>query len=303
MGWFKKHKLISGLIVIVVFIVLIANNGNKARSVSTTASNSVQDTATTTTLATGSTTAKSSSSTSAPPTSSALASTITTTSVAGSTTAKSSSSTSAPPTSSAPVATTTTTPASTTTTVAATTSNWYDTTYGTFKPVTVSGSSDGVITLPSAATTGIITARYVGSSNFIISALDASNQPTTDLPVDTIGNYSGVTGYGFNNLGNPAAELQITATGSWSVTVSPVSSATASRPASGSGDMVFLYNGPATNWSLTNTGSENFIVSQYSSSIFPNLAVDEIGHYSGEVPMDAGPSVVLIQSDGNWTIS
>ena len=230
MSWFKKHKLISGLIVIVVFIALIANNGNKARSVSATASNSVQDTATTTTSAIGSSTAKSASSTSAPPTSSAL------------------------------VSTTTTTSASTTTTVATTTSNWYDTTYGTFKPITVSGSSDGVITLPPTATTGIISAKYLGSSNFIISALDASNQPTTDLPVDTIGNYSGVTGYGFNNLGNPAAELQITAAGSWSVTVSPVSSAITSRPTSGTGDMVFLYNGPAANWSLTNTGSGNFIV-------------------------------------------
>ena len=271
MGWFKKHKLISGLIVIVVFIALIANNGNKARSVSATASNSVQDTATTTTSAIGSSTAKSASSTSAPPTSSALVST--------------------------------TTSASTTTTVATTTSNWYDTTYGTFKPITVSGSSDGVITLPPTATTGIISAKYLGSSNFIISALDASNQPTTDLPVDTIGNYSGVTGYGFNNLGNPAAELQITAAGSWSVTVSPVSSAITSRPTSGTGDMVFLYNGPAANWSLTNTGSGNFIVSQYSNSPFPNIAVNEIGPYSGEVPIDAGPSVVLIQSDGNWTIS
>ena len=273
MGWFKKHKLISGLIVIVVFIALIANNGNKARSASTTASNSVQDTSTTATSAIGSSTAKSASSTSVPLTSSAL------------------------------VSTTTTTSASTTTTVATTTSNWYDTTYGTFKPITVSGSSDGVITLPPTATTGIISAKYLGSSNFIISALDASNQPTTDLPVDTIGNYSGVTGYGFNNLGNPATELQITAAGSWSVTVSPVSSAITSRPTSGTGDMVFLYNGPAANWSLTNTGSGNFIVSQYSSSPFPNIAVNEIGPYSGEVPIDAGPSVVLIQSDGNWTIS
>jgi hypothetical protein len=33
----------------------------------------------------------------------------------------------------------------------------------------------------------------------------------------------------------------------------------------------------------------------------PNLAVNEIGDYSGTVPFDAGPSVIQIGADGKWT--
>ncbi|MGC5167828.1 hypothetical protein [Luteimicrobium sp. DT211] len=34
----------------------------------------------------------------------------------------------------------------------------------------------------------------------------------------------------------------------------------------------------------------------------PNLAVNEIGSYKGDVPALKGPSVVTVTSDGVWTI-
>jgi Protein of unknown function (DUF2510) len=182
------------------------------------------------------------------------------------------------------------------------TANPYDKAYGTFTATTVSGTSDSVIPLPAGVKAGLITAKYTGADNFIVIGLDANNAQTTDLPVDTIGNYSGVTTWGLESIGNASTQLKVTATGPWTITLSPVSAAPASTPASGQGDSVFLYGGSAATWALSTNGSANFIVMQYSSSPLPNIAVDEIGSYSGSVPMNAGPSVVTIKADGSWTI-
>ena len=195
--------------------------------------------------------------------------------------------------SSAGSATTSTSPAKT---------SWYDTTYGTFTPVTTTGTSDTVIPLPAGAKGGIITATYTGASNFSIVLLDKSNQPTIDAPVNVIGNYSGVTGFGFASLGNPGTQLQVSGQGTWSITVAPVSSAQAKTPASGTGDSVFLYNGAATTWSLTGAGTGNFNVIEYSANPMPAINVNTIGAYKGKVPVDAGPAVVVIGADGAWTI-
>lgn len=181
--------------------------------------------------------------------------------------------------------------------------SWYDSKFGSFAPIMASGTSDSVIKLPSGTKAGIITAKYTGSDDFIITGLDSNNQQTPDLPVDTMGSYSGVTAFGLEQLGSAPTQLKVTATGSWSVTIAPISSAPIAVPKSGTGDLVFLYNGRAANWNLGFKGSGDFIVSQFSSAIMPNLAVDEMGNYSGTVPMDPGPSVVQVEADGSWTIS
>jgi hypothetical protein len=181
--------------------------------------------------------------------------------------------------------------------------SWYDSTYGKFAPVTTKGTSDTVIKLPAGAKGGIITSSYTGSSNFIIEVLDAGNQPTIDGPVNAIGNYKGTTAFGFNSIGNPGTQLKVTGVGTWSITIAPVSSAPATKPATGTGDAVFLYSGPAATWSFTNAGDANFIVNEYSADPFPGIGVNEIGTYSGKKPVNAGPAVVVLESNGAWTIS
>jgi hypothetical protein len=158
-----------------------------------------------------------------------------------------------------------------------------------------------VITLPAGVKAGIIAATYTGAGNFSIQGLDKSNQPTTDLAVNTIGAYSGTTAFGLETVGGGDATFQITADAAWTVTISPLSTATA-LPASGTGDGVFKYDGDPKTWAITGASSGNFVVQQYSASPLPNLAVNEIGAYSGKVPADAGPSIVVINSDGAWTI-
>lgn len=183
-------------------------------------------------------------------------------------------------------------------------SSWYTETYGTFETLTKKGKGDGIIKLPADAEVGVVTAVHKGSANFSLSVLDETNQPTGDLLVNTIGNYKGTTAYGFSALGNPGVKIQVTADGSWSVKVAPVSSApTLTIPAKGTGDKVFLYDGGAADWNVVHKGKSNFALIQYSSDIMPNLAVNEIGNYKGQVPMSAGPSVVDISADGAWSFS
>lgn len=179
----------------------------------------------------------------------------------------------------------------------------YDKTYGTFAPIKQTGTGDSVIALPAGAKAGIVTASHQGSSNFALNILDASNQPTGDLLVNTIGNYSGVTAYGMNALGNGGVNLQVKADGAWNITISPVSAAPdLTLPGSATGDQVYKYGGAAGNWTFTNQGQGNFAVIQYGGAM-PNLAVNTVGAYSGKVPMFAGPTVVVVKSDGPWTVA
>lgn len=180
--------------------------------------------------------------------------------------------------------------------------SWADETYGSFPAETHTGAGDNLITLPAGATAGVVTASHDGRSNFSLSVLDASNQPTGDLLVNTIGSYAGTTVYGFTSFGE-GATIQVTADGNWSVTLAPVSSAPTVE-ASGTGDAVFVYEGAAGKLTATHEGSSNFVVSEETDKAFHfGLLVNEIGVYSGTVPLSSGPSVISVKADGTWTLA
>lgn len=179
--------------------------------------------------------------------------------------------------------------------------SWADDAFGTFEIITQTGTGDNLITLPDGATTGTITATHDGGANFVVNMLDASNSPTGDLLVNTIGAYSGTTGYGFNSLGD-ATTLEVNADGNWSITISPVSAAPA-LAASGAGDAVYLFDGSAGKLTATHDGSSNFVVLEETDETFSmGLLVNEIGAYTGTVPLSSGPSVISIKADGAWTL-
>jgi hypothetical protein len=186
-------------------------------------------------------------------------------------------------------------------TTAEPTTNPYDEQFGTFAAVKKTGRGDSTIKLPSGATAGLVTATHKGSSNFAIEVLDAKNQ-TVDLLVNEIGRYAGTTAFGLSTFGDEPAKLKVQADGSWTVAITPISSAKGlSAKTSGKGDTVLTYGGDAQDWKITHKGSSNFVVTQVTD--FPDLLVNEIGNYSGVVPMTAGPSVVTIQADGAWTMT
>ena len=183
----------------------------------------------------------------------------------------------------------------------ATVQSWADETFGTFTPGTQAGTGDNLVALPAGATAGIVTATHDGAANFAISVLDAENGSTGELLVNTIGPYTGTTLFG-RGLSEPVT-LQITADGSWTLTIAPFSTAPLLAPA-GSGDAVFLYDGGTGALTATHDGDGNFVVSEDTGDLFEfGLLVNEIGPYSGTVPLSAGPSIIDVKANGGWTLT
>lgn len=183
---------------------------------------------------------------------------------------------------------------------APTAGSWADKKYGTFVSISESGSGDSIVSLPAGATAGIVTAQYTGESNFALQVIDAQNASTGQLLVNTIGGYTGTTAYGFNALAAGAA-VQITASGPWTLRFDPVSAAPP-LAAAGSGDAVFLYSEGAARLTASHSGESNFVVQEETDGFAFGLLVNEIGAYTGTVPLSAGPSVITVTADGAWTL-
>ena len=180
-------------------------------------------------------------------------------------------------------------------------SEWANGTFGEFAPIVQSGVGDNIVALPTGATGGIVIASHAGSCNFAVMVLDATNASTGELLVNTIGAYQGTTPWGITAF-SEGVNLQITADGEWTVQILPMGSAPALAP-SGTGDAVFVYDGPVGALAATHAGSSNFaIIEEVSNGFSMGLLVNEIGAYSGTVPLSAGPSVIVVTADGAWTL-
>ncbi|WP_051393144.1 hypothetical protein [Glycomyces arizonensis] len=180
--------------------------------------------------------------------------------------------------------------------------DYFSSSFPVFDAVTESGSGDSVIDLPAGQ--GIITASHSGSGNFILTTLDENNE-MSDLPVNAIGSYDGTAAYGIAGLGGDATSLEITAGGSWEITIAPIADAPElGDPQESQGDGVYRYTGGAANWKLTHDGAHNFIVTYVSDSMFGfDLLVNEIGSYDGTSAVTSGPAVVIVNADGGWSIA
>lgn len=179
---------------------------------------------------------------------------------------------------------------------------WADETYGTFDASNHEGSGDSIIDLPGGVTAGLVTASFSGDGNFAIIPIDADNESTAELLVNTIGAYQGTTAWGIGGLGD-AVRLQVTANGPWTIALSPASTA-GSLPPSGEGDGVFLYTDGAGSLTFAAPAESHVAVVQDTGSDLEwGLLVNEIGPYEGTVPIKAGPSLLVLTVTGDWTAS
>jgi hypothetical protein len=175
--------------------------------------------------------------------------------------------------------------------------------YPVFDAVEHSGNGDGVIDLPEGVTQAMVTASSTDDSHFSINALDANNEGTGDLLVNSIGAYEGVTALGMHEIGGEPVRLEVTAGGDWTLTIAPLSTAPA-LPEGGTGDGVFRYEGDAATWAITSTADSHFGVSYYTDADFEMaLLVNEVGAYEGEVAASAGPGLVTVTAGGDWTLT
>ena len=143
---------------------------------------------------------------------------------------------------------------------------------------------------------------YVGSSNFIVEPLDASNQSTGESLANEIGTWKGSAPFGLSVLSGSPTKIKIQAEGEWSIRIAPISTAPQFKiPSAGRGTGVYLYVGDAATWAITHVGEANFIVEQTGADGTQDGLINEIGRYAGTVPVSAGPSIISIQADGTWT--
>jgi hypothetical protein len=188
--------------------------------------------------------------------------------------------------------------AATTTSSTTTTS----TTTTTLPPNSVyDGHGDDVIAIKKPGTSGgfIVLATHNGRSNFIVTELDASQQRVSGL-INEIGNFTGTVPLDFLSTQN-GAYFQVKADGDWHFEIKPLNQARRfTGSTDGTGDDVVIYTGNAGIASITHDGRSNIIMVAYGTT--RTTLVNEIGTYSGRVPMPSGPQAITIQADGHWTI-
>jgi hypothetical protein len=144
-----------------------------------------------------------------------------------------------------------------------------------------------------------VVASHRGSSNFAVWAMDADGQER-DLVINEIGRYAGSRPLGIEET--PSA-LKVEADGSWKITVKVLEKAPSwPRKTSGKGATVLRVD-PATapaGAKVTHRGRSNFVVQTYGET--PELLINQIGKYSGNIDITPGTKVIAIEGDGSWTM-
>lgn len=172
---------------------------------------------------------------------------------------------------------------------------------GTFDESTVTGVGDSVVDIPCSGTPCAIELHHDGGSNFAVWCVDSSGN-NLDLMVNTIGQYSGIV-TDFSDS-DDAAMLSITADGNWSITFRPlknIQQMTNGTQMQGD-NVVYLDEQSLTKLNITNQGSSNFVVKGIGMDR-SDLLVNEIGSYTGTVIWNEPQSILIVQSDGTWSMS
>jgi hypothetical protein len=202
-------------------------------------------------------------------------------------------------------------------------SNWYsaqfhqgclgpkiDKKYCSFDPIHISGSGNETVELPFENSDGnvavpecLLIATYEGSGNFEVRTFDKEKREPAYEVVMSQGKYSGTTTFGgTNRAGHFAQSLKISADGPWTITVESIDNvAPFTAPSNGTGDMVFLYTGPAPSWTLTNVGEGESSLDE-SSIVQGTEPVQAGGDSSVRLEGFEGPALLIIKSTDEWII-
>lgn len=181
---------------------------------------------------------------------------------------------------------------------------WATSLYGTFSPLTSSGTGDSHVAVPKGVKGALLTVTNNGADDqdFRVEVYNQFGKPMSTL-IDVVGDYQGTVAYGLTSqLGATPTTILITSTGNWTVEFAPVASASMELGQGNSSD-VFLYggeSGPLTVQSLT---SGAFTLTSYSgSNPTANVLTTQTGWWTGQVNIPAGPLVLVVGSDGAWNI-
>lgn len=177
-----------------------------------------------------------------------------------------------------------------------------------FTPVTLTGRGDKVakFTIPQDVPAIAVITCSQGYDNFAVETL-AADGSENDLLVNTIGSYKGTVLFDEQQDQHSVA-FKVTAAGSWTIAVKPITSAAQWSGASsvtGKGDQVLYVTGDVSGlatFKITHKGTSNFAVIAYTDTE-SDLLVNEIGNYSGEQLLPSGTLLVAITADGTWAMT
>ena len=192
------------------------------------------------------------------------------------------------------------------------------------KPKTLSGYGDDVSSsFDLNEGIAIFDMTYSGGSNFIIWLYNADTGERKELLVNEIGSYSGSGLIGVTTGGSGVSPgkyvLEVTASGSWQVTVeqpSPSTAVSLPQTITGRGADVpspfMIESGKgAVKFTMHHDGSRNFIIWLYNvNGKREELLVNEIGNYDGSKLVSVGgysgaePGIhyLDVEADGSWSI-
>jgi len=181
---------------------------------------------------------------------------------------------------------------------------WATSLYGTFSPLTSSGTGNSHVAVPKGVKGALLTVTNNGADDqdFRVEVYNQFGKPMSTL-IDVMGDYQGTVAYGLaSQLGVTPTTILITSSGNWTVEFAPVASASMEFGQGNSSD-VFLYDGESGPLTVQSLTSGAFTLTSYSgSNPAANILTTQTGWWTGQVNIPAGPLVLVVGSDGAWNI-
>lgn len=174
-----------------------------------------------------------------------------------------------------------------------------DQAFGTFTAVEKSGSGDSTISMPGGVSAALVTID--GGSSALVTAKDSEGRLAGIVTTYSDGK---VTDMVNSFSGKDIANLEVKASGSWKITLSPVSSAPAVPLPGQIGKGIYIYDGPATtlNVDAPGEGYVNVNFRPVTSDKFPDKLTGE-GPYKGSISVNESPIIVDVYVRDTLNIS
>ena len=172
---------------------------------------------------------------------------------------------------------------------------------------TFSGSGDSVVTVAPVSEPVLVAMTHDGVRNFAVISKTADDGYIT-LLANIIGSYSGTRLQELSKR-QKLSMFEVTADGNWTITIKPLSAATAwsGQSISGSGDVVVRVpkkTKPGNKLGMQHIGTSNFAIISYSKKgKYLSLKANEIGDYTGQKTFGKGATYLGVESEGTWTLT
>lgn len=181
---------------------------------------------------------------------------------------------------------------------------WATSLYGTFSPLTASGTGDSHVAVPKGVKGALLTVTNNGADDqeFRVEVYNQFGKPMGTL-INVVGDYQGTVAYGLaSQVGATPTTILITSSGNWTVEFAPVASASMDLGQGASNDVI-LYGGEAGPLSVQSLTGGTFVLTTYSgNNPSPNVLTTQTGWWTGQVDLPSGPLVLVVGSDGAWNL-